>query len=430
MQFSKWVTLGFGALCLMAVAGVLNAQHLYYMSAILLTLPGVSYLLGWFGLRGVTFTRELPSTAWEGEEGALIYAAENHTRLPRYFLQVREALPLWIVPMEAEPPLFNVAAGDTARVVHRIRYMKRGVYRVQSFEVTALDPLGVFAFTSHVACDAELVVYPMPQTLESLALTGTDRYGWQEFTVIALRGSSVDPSGVREYAPGDPLRRIHWRQTARTGKLSVIEFEEPQSVNLVIALDLMRGTEVGEGLATTLEYGVRLAASMAQEATQQGASVQLLTAAEPDREEETALSLMMAAVPGRGVQQFYTILDALARVEANATRPISALIGGEEGSRLLPGTSLLVLTSQLDPQLPAVLSRYAATGANVSVVYIAPETFPGGKQRIPADERQRFLTELSLAQVHPFILRYDPLNALLPEAVTDAELRTAEPVRS
>ncbi|HZP82705.1 MAG TPA: hypothetical protein VFB21_13780, partial [Chthonomonadaceae bacterium] len=172
------------------------------------------------------------------------------------------------------------------------------------------------------------------------------------------------------------------------------------------------------------------AASMAQEATQQGASVQLLTAAEPDREEETALSLMMAAVPGRGVQQFYTILDALARVEANATRPISALIGGEEGSRLLPGTSLLVLTSQLDPQLPAVLSRYAATGANVSVVYIAPETFPGGKQRIPADERQRFLTELSLAQVHPFILRYDPLNALLPEAVTDAELRTAEPVRS
>src|SRR5438128_1413509 len=108
MQFSKWVTLGFGALCLVAVAGVVNAQHLYYMAAILLTLPAVSYALGWLTLHGLNFARELPHIAWEGEEGDLIYAATNQTRIARFFLTVHEALPSWITPLDAEPPLFNV----------------------------------------------------------------------------------------------------------------------------------------------------------------------------------------------------------------------------------------------------------------------------------------------------------------------------------
>src|SRR5205814_443569 len=134
---SKWVTLGFGALCLVAVAGVLNAQHLYYMAAMLLTLPGVSYALGWYPPRGLKFDRELPPTSWEGELGQIVYAARNQTRVSRFFLAVHEPLPSWIVPLDPEPPLFNVGANDTARVVHRVEFRRRGVYEAQGFEVTA-----------------------------------------------------------------------------------------------------------------------------------------------------------------------------------------------------------------------------------------------------------------------------------------------------
>ena len=48
MQLNKWLVLVLGALCLVIVAGFMRQSHLYYMAAILLTLPGVSYALGWY----------------------------------------------------------------------------------------------------------------------------------------------------------------------------------------------------------------------------------------------------------------------------------------------------------------------------------------------------------------------------------------------
>jgi uncharacterized protein (DUF58 family) len=417
MQVSKWVTLGVGALCLVAVAAVLNAQHLYYMAAILLTLPGVSYGLGWYALRGLTFARELPTGVWEGEESSLVYAARNQTRLTRFFLAIHEPLPSWIESLDTEPPLFNVGAEETTRVAHRIRFRKRGVYKMQWFDVTAIDPLGVFAFTRRVHTEGEIVVYPMPQSMRPVSLTGAERYGWQEFTSVALRGGSVDPDGVRQYVPGDPLRRIHWRQTARTGKLAVIEFEEAQSVNLVVALDLQRGSDIGKDTETTLEYAVRLTASLAQQATQQGASVRLLFPDDAIEGAEEIGSLAAVSEPGRGQEHLFLILDALARVQADALQPISGLISEKVGS-LLPGTTLLVVTSRPDTGLPSALTRYTSTGANVAVIYIDTESFPGGKGRVSEAELQRFFAELLSVNVYPFVLRKNQQGDLFPEAVT------------
>src|SRR5947209_13687147 len=108
MQVFKWVTLGAGMIFILIVAAYLNALHLYYMAAILLTLPAVSYGLGWYALRGLTFTRELNLAAWTGEEGRLVYTVHNATSVARFFLSIHEALPEWIEPLDPEPPLFNV----------------------------------------------------------------------------------------------------------------------------------------------------------------------------------------------------------------------------------------------------------------------------------------------------------------------------------
>ena len=55
MQMFKWVTLGMGMICILVVAAYLNAPHLYYMAAILVTLPAVSYAMGWYAMRGLAF---------------------------------------------------------------------------------------------------------------------------------------------------------------------------------------------------------------------------------------------------------------------------------------------------------------------------------------------------------------------------------------
>ena len=415
MQINKWLVLGMGAVCLLIVAGFMRQSHLYYMAAILLTLPGVSYALGWYAQHDLVFTREVPHVAWEGEEGRLDYVVRNPTRLARFFLTIQEPLPAWVSPAEDEPPLFNVAAMDEVRVTHRLRFHRRGVYQAVGFDVTAMDPLGVFAFTRHVSAEGELVVYPMPQSLRDSTLSGTERYGWQEFTSRLLRGSSVDPDGVRPYVPGDPMRRIHWRQTARTGKLSVIEFEESQATNLVIALDLEKGTEVGEGNDTTLEYGVRLAATLAQQAIEQGTSVRLLL---PELANSDTSGMLAAATrDGRGQSHLYLILDALARVEANSAMSLHQLVE-ENAVSVQPGTTLLIITAKPDVTLSASFAPYLAIGVKIGLAYVEPASFVTGRGEREAEKSEAFLAALAALRLPTFVVRRAPNGVLNPEEVT------------
>jgi len=431
MQFGKWLTLGFGALCLVMVAGVVRQQHLYYMAALLLALPGVSYLVGWTMLRGLEFTRELPETAWEGEAGAIHYVARNRTKFSRFFLTIHEPLPNWIVPIAEEAELFNVDAGDTTRIALPVEFQKRGAYKVESFEVTAIDPLGVFAFTRRISCGGELVVYPLPRELGAVPLTGSERYGSQDFSSVVFKGNSVDPDGVRPYVAGDPLRHIHWRQTARTGALSVREFEESQALNLVIALDSQRGFEVGSGSETTLEYGVRLTASLAQAATRQGASVRVLLSEPAESDADLRKLAELTNQAGRGHEHLFLILDALARVESDSKQPVHELISERAGS-LLPGTTLIIVTAHADNSLAASLARYTAVGTNVVVVYIDPASFQDAFQNASAgadsDSHNRrttssavdtFIGELLGVQAQVFLMPHNPDGILTLEAVND-----------
>ena len=259
MQINKWVTLIFGAICLMAVASAMGAQDLYYMAAILLTLPGVSYFFGWYALRGLIFERDGPPMLWAGEEAEIVCVVRNPTHTPRYFLSLQDTLPQKAERME-EAPLFNLGAGDTTRIAQRIRFPRRGVFTSGAFEASAMDPLGIFSFSKKIAGEAEWVVYPNPLPLPDGIASGAERYGWQTVVRAAQRGGSVEPDGARRYVTGDPLRRIHWRQTARTGALSVIEYEEAVALNLALVLDCNRDAIHGEGENDTLEIAVRAAA--------------------------------------------------------------------------------------------------------------------------------------------------------------------------
>lgn len=408
MQYHKWIFLGFGALCLLVVASLVNAPHLYYMSAILLTLPVISYGLGWYALNGLILRREMPSDAWAGEESEVCYIIENPTSIVRFFLSIHESFPGWITATREETSLFNAAAKDTTRVYHPVTFRRRGVYNATGFEVTAMDPLGVFAFTRRVQSAGELVVYPTPGPPVLLPTLGAERYGWQEATSAMLRGSSVEPDGVRAYAIGDSLRHIHWRQTARTGNLTVIEFEETLSQHLVLVLDLTRGTDVGAEVQTTLEYAVRLAANLAQQAVQQGAEVRLLVPPIPQLEGYPTV------LAGRGQEHLHLLLDVLARVEADSVMPVPELL--RQTGELTAGTRLVVMTSQTDPGLPEALAHYTATGADVSVVYLDPSRFETGRRR--PTEREHFFSELLAVGAHPLVMGANAEQDLRIEALS------------
>ncbi len=405
MQSIKWLTLIFAAVCLVVVAGVFNSHHLYYMAAILLTLPGVSYLIGMVMLRGLIFKRILPAQGWVGEEGEFRYLAENRSRFPRFFLTANELLPSWIEFVDLEPGMFNVSPMGSTEVVVPVRFLRRGVFQNTHFQMSALDPLGVFAFTRKAPCSGELVIYPTPRKIRILPSSGTDKYGFQDLISLIMHGNSVDPDGVRRYMPGDPLRRIHWRQTARTGKLSVIEFEETQAVNFIILLDTKKISGVRSGTDAAFECAVSVAASILQQVIDIGAGVRLLAS-----EDKYSLS----AISGRGRQHLHMLLDTLARVQPVSELRVSEKLSRETGY-IQPATTLLIILTGYDPELPQVLAAYAAAGSKIAVLMIDSDGFRGVSPLGKNTNQKEIHSELLAVGAHIFLVKQRIENEIFLE---------------
>ena len=406
-QYKRWV-IYVASFFLVLSASLVGSANLYYMAAILLMLPVISYLIGMFNLRNLSFSRELPPSGWDGETAEFTLVVHSTSRVARLFLEARDDLPQWLAPVDSDSIVFSAAANSITRVPYRVQLLKRGAYRLESVSVTALDPLGIFSFAKRFDAPGELLVYPMPEPISDIVLTGAERFGFREMPIAATRGSGVDPDGVREYIPGDPLRRVHWKSTARTGRLSVIEFEESRAVNVVLALDLCRHSQYGEGKFSAFEFLIRVAASLAQSAIRQGAAVRLVTGDE----------IHPAAASGRGSDHLYTVLGELARAEPVEDEPMSDGVIQRVGQIAL-GTTLIVLTSGIDRGLPEQLAHFTSEGCQVVIVYADPRRFDPAA-RIKIEDLRAQMESFYAANTAPFVLTPDQGAAFRLESALDA----------
>lgn len=420
MQISKWVALGVAAFCLVAVGGVVNMPHLYYMASILVMLPIVSYALGWYSLRGMEFNREVPTMVWEGEETDIVYHARNSSRVARFFIAILEPDTPFAVSITMSPLMFNVQGQSDVRIVNRVRFDRRGVHSAGSFDVSAMDPLGVFTFTRTIISDDEIVVYPSPRTMEAVNLFGSEKLGWNDSNSIVRNGCGVDTSGVRGYLPGDPLRYIHWRQTARTGSLSVIEFEETQSVALHILLDTNSAGVTGEEPNTSLEYAIRFVANVARDAVNQGAAVDLVN---PDLSRPLDDSDNGLAPMPHQENQLFGVLDKLARTEAQRSVVISDLAAASVRA-VKRGTTLLIVCLYPDQDLTAVISRYIAMGVNVVVAFIDGSSFPqtgGILAEILNPPHNAAFQDVAATGIPVYKLQWNDRNVIRPVRYTEGQ---------
>lgn len=154
----------------------------------------------------------------------------------------------------------------------------RGPVLATAWVLEATDPLGLFRYRRPGSDSEAAVVLP-----RFTSLTSRPQVRELEANVAAPRaGSGTELFGVREYRPGDPLRRIHWRSSARHGQLVVREFEPPGVRTVGIFCDPKPPSrEVADQIA-------RLAASEAWDCIRDGGRVLLWSPGfEPSRPDES-----------------------------------------------------------------------------------------------------------------------------------------------
>jgi uncharacterized protein (DUF58 family) len=395
----KWFL---GAILLLLVALVLQSGLLAYAMYVLLAVLIISRLLARNWLGKVTANRMCDRlTAEIGDEVNVEIAIANSGWLPVPWVLLEDMLP---EPAFAQkPPRLRVKGkrlqirmlpgGKEITLSYQLRCDMRGYYQIGPLVMESGD---LFGLHRRYRADAEpqfLLVYPKAVPLQGYDLASRRPIG----DVRLSHRLYEDPTriaGVRPYQIGDPLNRVHWRATARTGLLHSKTYEPSTLAGATLVLDFHQASYHRRGEPHRSELAVTAAASLANAVFQLGQQIGLVSngrdAADRIRLEgwEHDLRTRQAArqqsamaersdrlqpliiETRRGVQQFQRIREVLARVELTDGLTAAELIV-ETASRLPRDATVVALLADVPVETALALGNLRRQGLAISVVLIA-----------------------------------------------------------
>jgi uncharacterized protein (DUF58 family) len=393
MTFSQRIVLVLLAGSLLA--GVVTGSNLYYRLAYLwLFVIAGSWLMSRLSLRGVSFRRAARSLrAQVGQIFEERFEIYNASRLPRLWLEVQDNSPL--PGSRGSQVLSSIEARESRTYLVRTRLMERGVFPLGQTVLASGDLFGLFPVSRVYPAEESLLVYPMMVDVHAFP----SPQGWLSGGEALRRRThqiTANASGVRDYAPGDPLNRIHWLSTARRNRLIVKEFELDPLAEVWIFVDASRYVHTALPYKTldlderemwrpsvkiplppsTEEYSVSIAASLARFFLQRGRAVGLVYAGR-------YFSVLSAE---RGGRQLGKILETLALLRADGMMPVQALVDAEV--RSLPrGSTVIMITPSTGNEVVVSAELLSRRGMRPVAVLLDASSFGGspGTERIAAN---------------------------------------------
>ena len=370
---------------------------LFRLAYVLLAAVPLCYLWARFNISRLDVTAERRlDRAQVGQTTDERITVRNRSVLPKVWLEVDDPSTL---PGHRIGRVITLG-GRQQRTWHQQTLLaRRGVYSVGPVMVTSGDPFGLFRMARRYSQPSSIIVYPpffdLPHfTVPPANLPGEGRFRKRTHYV------TPNAAGVRDYVPGDSFNRIHWRSTARSGRLMVKVFELDPASDIWIMLDLQGAVQAGSGDESTEEYGVKVAASVARHFLNQNRNVGFICFGE---------RLEVLEVE-RGGQQLTHILEALAVVRATGDVPLADLLN-VEGRRFGRHTTLVVVTPSVDESWVLSLLQLTQRGVKVAVVLLEASTFGGAQNALMV------VSALAAADIWTYLVkRGDNLSASLAPA--------------
>jgi len=371
----------------LALTGLPVYARLSYLWAFLLM---VSWVWSKLSLRGVVLERKSRSQrAHVGQIFEERFYTENTGRVPQLWLQIRDHSDL--PGAQGSRILTLIGAKERRSYRVRTRLVQRGVFSLGPTEIVSGDLFGLFPVSRRMPSRGSLLVYPMMVDVHAFPSPPGLLPGGE---ALRRRTHQVTPNaaGVREYVPGDPLNRIHWRSTARRDELIVKEFELDPMAQIWIFLDAEAEAQAEEPYSTpseaveatwspwreiklppsTEEYGVTIAASLAQHFIRRDRAVGLVSYQHPSRGAPDVLP------PDRGGRQFGKILEALAPLSAEGDLSISALVTAH-AQHIPRGSTIIVITPSVEGDVALAADMLVQRGLRPVIVLLDAASFGGSK---------------------------------------------------
>lgn len=398
----KWLVLA-GLVLLAAL--VLQAGWLAYIFYTVIGVVGVSRLLAGIWVEQLRVNRRfMDQSAQIGDVLDVTVVLRNEGLLPIPWVVAEDYLPA--EALRQRPPrlrvdgkrvrVFLLWGRGTGKLKYSLMPLMRGLYQVGPVILEGGDLFGLFRRFRVETHPHFVLVYP-----KQVPLLGYDLASRRPVGEIRLTHRLFeDPTriaAVREYQRGDPLNRIHWKVTARTGTLHCKQYEPSTIAGGTVLLDYYRPAYPARAEPYRSELAITLAAALADALYQLGQQVGLVSnardAADRLRAEgwqvragrlseiavsrSHALAQAATALPvdrlqpivvptRRGPEQFELVRETLARLELNDGLPVPALIDAA-GAHLPADATVIVILPQAPPETAAALAALRQRGYAVTV---------------------------------------------------------------
>ncbi|QDT56581.1 hypothetical protein Pan44_46370 [Caulifigura coniformis] len=218
-----------------------------------------------------------PMIAVRGLSGVLSFSTRRaHVGEPvviRLKVRNRGLLPIWgiqvhagFAPVADVPPdlvIPSLRGFSEIELEWTLVPAERGVHPLQPSRLSTAFPFGLLRSAAGIQFTDELLVWPKSVRLDVVP-DAIEIHSREDRLTDRRVGDAGDLVGTRSYRPGDSLRRVHWRQTARHGRLIVTERQAPASCAVHVVVDIASVSHHSCGEVCTLETTLSVAASIVE----------------------------------------------------------------------------------------------------------------------------------------------------------------------
>jgi uncharacterized protein (DUF58 family) len=340
----------------------------------------------------------------EGEETTARIVLEAATPVDRIdvFLQ----LPPGVELVDGKNPVsLRLRAGERRELELRVRAARWGGHLLGPAFARVSDPFDFLRWEAIAATRPQVRAYPREDVLRRIVKPAeTQVFAGNE--LARRKGEGIEFADLRQWTPGDAVKRINWRASARRGELIVNETHPDRNTDVILFVDsFAEARHDGEG---TLDLAVRATAALADAYVRRRDRVGLIGFG----------GILRWLLPGGGTVQLYRIVDALIDTEIVRSyywKEIDVI-----PRRSLPPNALIIaLTPLLDQRSVGALLDLRARGYDVAAIDVSPLPYT------PRPARGSDAVAYDL-----WVLRRDALRHRLQSAgVGVAEWRAGEPLQ-
>jgi uncharacterized protein (DUF58 family) len=357
--------------------------RLVYLSILLIV---IGWIWAYFAPRGFSLLREARVLRQQvGQVFEERFRISNRFPFIRLWIEIRDESQL---PGNSGSRVLSLIGSRQQRsyIAYTLLH-RRGSFHLGPTHLVSGDPFGLFLNSVELNGDNRLVVLPYIVDLERFpSPTGMFPGG----RAIRRRAAEVTPqsAGVRDYAPGDALRRIHWPTSARRDRLMAKEFDQDPQADVWIFLDAYAPThyrndqeqqelvqrvdqlwlwqrQVDVKLpADTFEYSVSAAGSLASYYIKSGRTVGFVCAAD----------VLTVLSPERGERQLNKILETLTFLNSDGDLPLMALVEAQ-GPSLPRASTVVLVTSSTHPSLDLAVDYLIMRNLRPVIVFVDAQSF-------------------------------------------------------